>query len=487
MTRREHSAWRRPALGVAALLVCACPVSDDGTAATEADTSGSDTTGDTTDTVPSEGLLGCPPGEACTIVAVAHAFDDRVELYTARGAGPAWRGAIELDLKPNPMGDNSGDFLDEPYGMAIDDAGLSVLVGHFPQRDHGSLLRLPHAFLAAQAPGSTVPTSAVFDAGAFVAPVTGIDLGAEEPIFMLAHPSGRQLVGVFANDLFALESEWTNPGELLVVDPATGEVGRRSLASVGMGACAGAWSVVPLDDAMDRVAMACDGDDGAVVLDVSSVGAGTVAEGAASIDGCAADTLFPDKRVRYLAPDGLGGFLLAENEVNATFMPGRLWRFDGECNQLGTAGEIPGELWEARQIVPLPSDIGARWLMATGRTPGRGVHVVRDGETGAEICATLDDLDPWWTGTDGSDVHPYAMALDRTGTGLAIGAGPPEAADDAPGYGRVLWVELGGGDPCAASPVQSAIDLTDAAPAVAPDDPATWRRGPNVVLVKDYG
>lgn len=478
---------RRTKASVLVSLVLACPAGDDGE--TAVDTSGEVTETGTDDTgvIPSEGLLACPAGEACTLVVVAQAFDDRVEVYAARGPGPVYRGAIDLDLKPNPMGDNSGDFLDEPYGMAIDDAGLSVLVGHYPQRNLGSSLVFPHAFLAAQAAGATVPTSAYFDGAAFLDPVRAIDLAAEEAIFLLAHPSGRQLVGVFANDLFTLEAEWTNPGELLVVDPATGEVGRRSLASVGMGACAGAWSIVALDDAMDRVALACDGDEGAVLLDTSTVAAGTVADAAAALDGCHADIVLPDKRVRNLAPDGLGGFLLAEGVTNASGEVGRLHRFDGECTELGVAGEIPGTLsFEVRQIVPLPSDIGARWLMATGRiTPG--IHVVRDGETGAEICATLDDLDPWWTATDGSDVHPYAMAVDRAGTGVVIGVGPPEPADDAPGYGRVLWVELGSGDPCEASPVISAIDLTDEAPAVAAEDPSTWRRGPNVVLVKEYG
>jgi hypothetical protein len=480
----------RAALGLS--LLTGCPSDDSTTGDTIADTTASDTT-DTSDTepAPSEGLFACPTGEACTFVVVAQAFDDRVEVFAARGPGPVYRGAIDLDLKPNPMGDNSGDFLDEPFGLTVDSGGLSVLVGHYPARDHGSLLRFPHEMLAAQTVGTTVPVSTFFDGAAFVAPVSAIDMAAEEAIFMLTHPSGRQLVGVFANDLFALETEWTNPGELLVVDPATGEVGRRSLADIGVG-CPGAWSLVPLDDAMDTVALACDGNDGAVVLDVSGVGQGSVADAAAAIGGCYADVFFPNNRVRQLAPDGLGGFLLAENEPNATLESGRLWRFEGlagDCEMLGTTpGDIPGELFEVRQIVPVPSDDGARWLMATGLiAPGRGVHVVRDGAEGAEICAKLDELDTWWTATDGSDVHPYAMAIDRAGTGLAIGAGPPQPADTEPGYGRVLWVELGSGDPCEASPVQNVIDLSAEAPAVSPDDPSTWSRGPNVVVIKEYG
>jgi len=490
-------------LGLA--VVAGCPSDDTpsgGTIAdtTAADTTAADTTADETTTnsetgdtepAPTEGLFACPAGESCTFVVVAQAFDDRVEIFAPRGPGPVYRGAIDLDLKPNPMGDNSGDFLDEPFGMTVDSAGLSVLVGHYPQRDSGTMLVFPHELLAAQAPGMTVPQSAFFDGAGFLAPVRAIDLAAEEAIFMLTHPSGRQLVGVFANDLFTLETEWTNPGELLVVDPVSGEVGRRSLASVGMGSCAGAWNLVALDDAMDTVALACDGDDGAAVLDVSGIGQGSVADAAAAIDGCIADIPFPDNRVRQLAPDGLGGLLLAENVPTGTLDPGRLWRFeglDGACEQLGAPGVIPGDLWEVRQIVPLPSNVGARWLMATGMlSPGRGVHVVRDGETGAEICARVDALDASWAATDGSDIHPYAMAIDRAGTGLAIGAGPAMPADAEPGYGRVLWVELGAGDPCEASPVISVIDLAEEAPAVSPDDPSTWRRAPNVVVIKEYG
>jgi len=486
---------RRVVHAFAAALLGGCgddaPADTAGTGAT--DTSGADGT-DTSDTgfvLPTEGPLGCPANEACTLVVVAQAFDDRLEIFAPRGPGPSYRGAIDLDLKPNLMGDNSGDLLDEPYGITIDAAGLSVLVGHYPARDRGSLVVFPHEFLAAQPAGATVPQTAFFDGAMFLPPVRAIDLAAEEAIFILTHPSGRQLVGVFANDLFTPEFEWTAAGELFVVDPVTGEVGRRSLGAIGAGdgagSCVGAWSLVALDAAMDRVALACDGDEGAVVLDTSAVGEGTVAEAAAAIDGCVANLPFPDKRVRSIAPDGLGGFVLAENPPIATFDPGRLWRFDGACNPLGVPGEIPGELWEVRDIVALPSDVGARWLMATGRTDGRGVHVVRDGEVGAEICATLDDLDPWWTGSDGSDVHPHALALDRRGTAVAIGAGPPDAADAAAGYGRVLWVELEPGDPCESSPVGTVVDLVDAAPPVADDDPSTWRRAPNVVVVTEQG
>lgn len=476
-------------LVVALAAACtAAPPSDGETGTSGATTTGADTstTGDDGEVPPQAGLLGCPGG-ACTFVIVSQAFDDRLEIFAPRGDGPIYRGAIDVDFKPNPMGDNSGENLDEPYGLALDERGLVALVGHYPMRDSGSLLLIPHELLAMQAVGTTLLASQYFDAGTFSAGVTEIALGEEEPIFVRTHPSGRLLIGVFDNDLFALETEWTNPGKLLVVDPTSGEVGTRTFDAIGSGSCAGAWSVVPLDENMDAIALACDGDEGAVVLDVSAVGQGTVADAAAAIDGCVAEVPFPDKRVRYLAADGTGGFLLAENSQLADFQDGRLWRFDGECQQLGATGVIPGPFWEVREIVHVPHADGPRWLLPTGRTADRGVHVVRDGDAGPEICAKLDDFESYWADDAGGELHPYALALDGDARGLAIGAGPAEAPSDGPGYGRVLWAELDAAvDPCTSSPVTTVVDLTASAPAVTADDPATWRRAPNVVLVKQY-
>jgi hypothetical protein len=490
MKPRDHARVCAAAL----LLACGGDGASDATgdATSDASTSDPSTAADSTtgsdEPVPSAGPLACAAGESCTFVLVAQAFDDRIDIFAARGPGPTYRGAIDLDLKPNPLGDNSGELLDEPYGMALDERGLVVLVGHYPMRDSGSLLLFPHDLLAAQPAASTLSASTYFDGGTFGAGVIELALGEEEPIFVRAHPSGRLLIGVFDNDLFALETEWTSPGKLLVVDPLTAEVGTRALDMIGEGTCAGAWSVVPLDAAMDRIALACDGDEGAVVLDVSQIGTGTVGDAAAGVDGCVADVPFPDKRVRHLAPDGEGGFLLAENSTVADFQDGRLWRFDGECQQLGAPGTLPGPLWEAREIVAIDSVDGPRWLLPTGRTADRGVHVVRDGAEGPEICGKLDELEPQWTATDGSDLHPYAMALDAAGRGLAIGAGPAEASTDMPEFGRALWVELDDTvDPCTANPVTSVVDLSASAPAVDAANPSTWSRGPNVVLVKEYG
>lgn len=463
----------------------ACPADDDpaaGSTGGTADTTAGDDT--TTGFIPTEGLLGCAPQAQCTFVVVAQAFDDRVEIF-APGDAQVYRGAIDLDLKPNPMGDNSGELLDEPFGMVLDDAGLAVLVGHYPTRDLGTAVIFGHDVLGAAQPGSTIPRSSFFADGEFTG-VTAVPLAASEAIFGLPHPSGRQLIGVFANDLFDAESAWTSPGELLVLDPTTGAIGRRSLAQVGEGGCAGAWGLVALDDAVSRVALACDGDEGAVILDTSGVGEGTVEQAAAAIDGCTANIQFVDKRVRQIAPDGEGGILVAENTPLATLEDGRLWRFDDACQPMGAPGTVPGALWEVRQMVKLPGDGPAHWLMASGLTAARGIHVVRDDPSGPQICATLDGLEPWWTATDGNDVHPYALALDRAGTHLAVGVAPPEASSTAPGHGRVLWVELAAGDPCTAG-VGDVVDLVDAAPAVDGSDPATWRRAPQVVLVREYG
>lgn len=468
-----------------------CPADDGGQSGGSADTSAGETSGGSTtgdgETPPQTGMLQCPTGESCTLVVAAEALDDRIDVFAARGPGPVFRGSIAMDFKPNPMGDNAGEYLDEPFGMVLDAGGLHTLVGHYPMRQAGSLVTLPHALFAGLEPGTRAPTSTIFDGTAFTDGVVYTPLMEQEPIFVVRHRSGRLLVGVFANDLFALETEWTNPGALLVIDPADpASFGVRSLATVGQGSCAGAWSVVWLDDG-DTVALGCDGDEGVAVLDVSGVGEGSPADAAAAIDGCLADIPFADKRVRYVAPDGAGGLLVAEGSPVFSQDDGRLWRFDGACKAIGAFGSFPGEFFEIRQIVRWPTTGEPRWFMPSGRAPSRGIHVVRDGAAGPEVCATLDDLDTWWTTDDGGDAHPYALALDRAGTGMAVGAGPPEAPDDMPADSRVLWLELDPSvDPCTGSPVTSAVDLAAMAPAVDAADPDTWRRGPNVVLVHEY-
>src|SRR5690606_15172814 len=168
-------------------------------------------TGSDADERVEDGLLGCPDGESCTIVAVSQTIDDRVGLFTGAGAGPSYRGALDLDLKPNPGGDISGENLDEPYGLAWDGDALHVLIGHYPTRELGSLLSFPAASLADFSPGTTVASGEWFAGG------TSTSLGVRltplertEPLSLLVHPgSGALLIATFANDLMLAEDTWT--------------------------------------------------------------------------------------------------------------------------------------------------------------------------------------------------------------------------------------------------------------------------------------
>jgi len=476
-----------PAVVPLLFVLTSCGADDEGDALSIADGS----IGDAGEPASGSGPLMCPAGSSCTLIVASQAFDDRVEIFAARGPGPVYRGAIDVDLKRNPGGNNEGENLDEPYGVAMTSAGLAVLIGHYPKRNRGSLIVFPHEVLSGYEVGATIPAVDYFVGDEFTSAVFARELGEEEPIFALTHPSGRLLIGSFANDLFTAETEWTAPGKLLVVDPGMpGAIGRRVLDDVGGGRCTGAWSLIALDAEVNRVALACDGNEGAVVLDVSRVGEGTVQDAAATIEGCVADVPFPNKRVRSIAEDGTGGFLLVEHAPVATGEEGRMYRFASDCSMLAAPGSIPGSLFEIRQIVRLSGGggDGARWLMASGRTSERGIHVIRDSATGAEICGRLVALDEQWRGDDGRDLHPYALALEPGGRGLAIGAGPIDPGDDEPGFGRVVWVELDPAiDPCEASPVTATTDLTASAPAVDAADPFTWRRAPNVLFIQRYG
>jgi hypothetical protein len=248
---------------------------------------------------------------------------------------------------------------------------------------------------------------------------------------------------------------------------------------------------VPLDAGMHSIGLACDGDEGAVILDVSAVGEGSVADAAAAVTGCPADIFVPNRRVRYLAPDGEGGILLVNSTPNYDPSGGSLERYDAGCGSTSSA-PLDQTYWEVREIVHLQSDAGPRWLMPIGRTTmTRGVHVLSDSGSGVTVCNELTDLDQYWAGgADDVEVHPYALALTHSGDGLAIGAGPVDAVKDMPGYGRVLWVDLDtSADPCdpGSGFIVNVIDLTASAPAVSVDDPATWRRGPNQVFIQQYG
>jgi len=425
-----------------------------------------------------DGPLGCPAGESCTIVALSQTLDDRVDLFTARGAGPTYRGALDLDLVPNQNGDISGELLDEPYGLAWDGAGLNVLIGHYPLREVGSLLRFPAAGLASYDAGELIPRSEWFASDQVIGEL-GVELRGlevEEPLSMLHHPSGARLISVFANDLMVPEDQWTNASELLVVD----EAGERTSVAAG---CAGAWSIVSLDEDGDAVAVACDGDETLVIFDAEALASG----GVPSLR-CTGAVPFAGKRVRYLAPDGLGGALLVEHpQIVSTTEIARLWWFDGDC-QLREISELDGALsWATRELVRIPA-ADPRWLLARTDGDARGVVIlageVADGSVA--VCGRLDGLDEagaWVSAASGDSLRPHALALTRDGLGLAVSTGPTDYDDAGPGYGSLWWTGLDyGDDPCAAAAVDP-VELGAAAPAVDPGVPQTWRRAPDVLTL----
>jgi hypothetical protein len=464
---------------VLVLASTACLPGNPSTEADEADESGE---GSDTEGAIAEGLLGCPGDETCTLVIVSQTLDDRVEVYSAAGPGPRYRGAIDVDLVPNPFGDISGNNLDEPYGLAFADQTLHVLLGHHPSREQGSLVSFPAASLSAWGDGSWIPTSAWFEAGATTGGVTMVQLERLEPLTLLAR-GDRLHVGVFANDLLVPESQWTNPSELLEVVPASGTIESTSLG------CSGAWTLAAIDEVGDRVAVACDGDEQLIVL-AAEPGSGAL------VPVCSGDIPFSNKRVRYLAGDGSGGVLVAENPtIISDSEAARLWWFGGDCALRGFT-ELEGPTsWELRQIAALPSDLGPRWLLARADGEQHGV-VVLAGDPGSgsvSECGRLEALDDegaWLATGGGEPLRPHALAVAANGRSVAIGVGPAAYGDAAPGWGTVLWVELedtqDAEDPCDAS-VSSWVDLSASAPLVDPSVPQTWRRAPDVVIVAEIG
>lgn len=455
-------------------LACVPSSSDEG------DTDEVGDTGDTTGGPAETGLLGCPAGQTCTLVAVSQTVDDRVEVFSVAGPGPTYRGGLELDLKPNPGGDHGGSNLDEPYGLAWVDDALHIVLAHYPSREEGSLLTVPASAVADAIEGALVPSSTWFDAdsGTASAGFVMTALGVMEPLSLIAHrdagePTGELLIGQFANDLFVPEAAWVNDSALIAVRPG----GEPRVADVG---CDGAWWLTELDPASgDTVALACDGDEGVVILDVSEVG-----QGGFAAPHCVADIPFSDKRVRFLAGDGLGGVVVAENPpLFSTVEDARIWWFDGDC-QLRDFSPLEGESsWDVRQLIAIPNDVGPRWLLARADTDARGL-VVLAGDPGDDTIVEcgrvegLDDAGAWMT-ADGDPLLP--IGLDVADDGLVVGVGPQDYGDAAPGYGTLWWVTLEAApDPCDADALE-VVELSASAPAVDPDEPATWRRAPDVV------
>lgn len=441
------------------------------------ETDGTGETGSTGEVV-AAGLLGCPSGEACTILAVSQTLDDRVDLFTAAGGGPRYRGALDLDLKPNVDGDISGSSLDEPYGLAWDGADLHVLVGHYPSREVGSLLSFPAAGLVDYEAGALVGVDDWFSGGEAIGlGVRVTALSRTEPLSMLLHPgSGELLIAVFANDLMVPDGMWTTPSELLALTPgATSGPADVRVADPG---CAGAWSITALDADADAVALACDGDERVAILDTSAVDPTPT---------CVAQIPFMDKRVRYLAADGLGGVVIGEHPpIVSSSEDARLWWFDGDCQLRGFSLLEGDSSWILRALELVPGSTQPRWLLARADGDLRGV-VVLAGDSGAGTitqCGRLDALDEAgvWTAVGGTEpLRPHALALDSEGTGLAIAAGPANYANAGPGYASVWWTQLDfSDDPCDAVALDP-IELSAAAPAVDPQVPQTWSRAPDVL------
>lgn len=485
---------------VSLLAITACPSDPAADEGTSADSTGAmDSTGDgmSDDGDPNAGgeIAGCG-ADSCVMLLVSQTLDDRVEVFVPDHAEGAYRGAVDLDLKPNTCdgcgpGDNNDGRLDEPFGLTRAGGFLHILVGHYPSREEGSVLSLPLSMLEGYAGGSTVPVADYFADGAFLAPAIGRSLGEVEPIFMSTHASGRVLVGVFNNDLFATEDTWTQPGKLLVLDPSDpgGEVGEVTLDDLDGGPCNGAAQVLDLGG--DRLGVACDGNEAVAILDASAIGEGTVVDAAASLGSgavCSIPGALPGRRVRYLAPDGSGGFLVAEGPTPLDLLGGgKLWHINAACEFEGTVTLPPEGDWQLGEVVRLPADIPT-WLFAAGSASPdglRGVFVAHEASGTLETCGPIAGFETHWEDPDGEPLEPFALAVTQSGSHLAVGAGPFVADSDAVGYGKVLWASLSGSDPCSLS--ADVIDLTDGAaghaPAPTTDDASTFRRAPNVVTL----
>lgn len=446
-------------------------------------------------------LLGCP-GASCVMLLATQSLDDRVEVFVPDHPSSIYRGAIDLDLKPNLCegcmpGDNGDDRLDEPFGMARAGGFLHVLVGHYPERTAGSLVAFPLDFFVGYPQGGTVPVADYYADGQFLAPVVERALGEVEAIFMHRDPaSGRLVVGVFNNDLFATEDTWTQVGKLLVIDPGDpgGELGTVVLDGLAGGPCQGAGQVIDVGGGV--LAVACDGNEAVAMLDASGLGTGTVGEAASSLASgalCPLPGALPGRRVRYLAPDGSGGVLVTEGPTPLDLLGGaELWHLGSDCGAVGTLTLPASSDWQLGEVVRLPASVPT-WLLAAGSANPmgqRGVFVVHEGSGALELCPDpVGGFEGQWDDGNGGTIEPFALAVTRDGTGLAVGAGPFIASADEVGYGKVLWASLSGADPCSLSATVS--DLTDGgtghAPAPVAGEPSTWRRAPNVVVLQELG
>lgn len=423
-----------------------------------------------------EGPFACATGETCTFAYVAESLDDRVEVFRLASDTAELVGIFDFDLKPNPMGDYGDGALDEPFGATVDRDALYLSVGHYPTREAGSVLRLPWSFLAGLPVGEFSEVSRFFADSSFNPALDAHPLPVAEGINLLTVPEGRVLIAAFGNDLFAAETSWTQAGELLILDPSSGDLGRVSLDAIDDEGCAGAWGMVALDDDANRIAIACDGEPSAMVmLDLSGVGEATPTEAAAAVTGCAANLSNQDRRTRHLAPDGEGGVWVADSPSLANGEAARLWHFGPECAFGQIATWENGVLWDLRSIVPWPGDVSGA-LVLNGAGAEEGVLLV-DAE--GERCGRLEGLDGLWP----DDQGPLSLARVPGQARILVTTGPDQASETMPGAGKLLDIALrGAANPCTLE-VESVRELDALLPAVDEADPKTWRRAPSALAV----
>jgi hypothetical protein len=470
--------YSRVLLGL--VLVTACLPGNPATTDSNADGSGtSDSSGGTPTTGGgSSGLFACdsPP---CTLVIVSQTLDDRIDVHEVTGETSRLRGRIGLDLKPDPSGEQiMGNLLDEPYDLVLTPTDLLVAVGHYPDTDRGSLLRFPRTAFDELAPGATFGASEYYSAGTFSAGVEALLHEREEGIFFVPHPSGRLLVGVFANSLKS--ADFSTPSEFLVVDP--GDLSIDAVGSFDLGTidppCRGGWRFAALGPDVEDVAVACDGSESVAVLHLpQDLGTTSPKDAAAAITACGLNLGGTGQwTTQFVAPDGTGGFLAVQSQLAQS---PRAWHVSGDCAPLGppsmdvAPAVAPVKL--TREAIRAPgADV---WLIAAN-LPSPGVIIARGGGT-PELCGMMTGLEI----LDGNNA-PFALALDATGTHLAIGAGPPSNPELSEGRGQVLWATL---DTSKSADCEIAattvLDLN--AGLFQQSSPDTWVRAPNVILVTE--
>lgn len=443
------------------------------------DSTGTDGGATETTSVPvSDNMIGCPAGETCWVVLAAQTLDDRVEIFGApAGDEPAYRGAIDLDLKP---GTEVGP-LDEPFGMALSDTGLHVITGHYPSTERGAMITFPDAFFDDRDP-SLIAADEFFASGAFSEGVVETRLEELEPIFALERPvSGKLLISVFANDLFAGEDTWTSPGKLAVVSAANPtDFALATLRDLDGGDCLGASQVVLLGDER-TAAVACDGNEAIAFLELGDLSA-PPADVADGISGRLCNLPFQaERRARYLAHDGSGGVLVGVGPSPLNASSSQVFSVTSDCGLSPIQiADGDGQLGELIQFSP------GHWLLAQGALAPDGVRGVQVIDANG-LCNTLPGLESAWE-TPGRVLSPYALALAPDGEHLLIGAAPTQGTGQSASFGKVLWARLDGtDDPCTMTAEVS--DLTDGgtghAPAPSANDTATWRRSPSVVVVTE--